>query len=114
MSDAQDDWDLESATLQQARRPATSAFSVRLNREELAALRAAAKAAGMTTGEFIRNAALEKARADKIPAAFVGVLGHTFSIAWAAYIEAGAPFGESQEDLARWLEENPDRAQRAG
>lgn len=72
MNDAPDDWDLETATVQQARRPATSAFSVRLNREELAALRKAAKAAGIAAGEFIRRAALEKARAGEIPAAFVG------------------------------------------
>lgn len=61
MNDRHDDWDYEHAEVRPGRTNPASVYSVRFPKAEIAAIRAAAKAAGMTTTEFIREAAREKA-----------------------------------------------------
>ena len=52
------DWDYENAVVMEGRPSRGSTFSVRFAKGEIDALREVAEANGMTTGEFIRNAAL--------------------------------------------------------
>jgi hypothetical protein len=59
--DNPDDWDWDNPIVVRGKRPARSTFSVRFESGELTVVREAAEAAGMKTGEFIRNAALAAA-----------------------------------------------------
>ncbi len=61
MSTKHDDWDYENAEVRPGRKNPSAVYSVRFPKPEISAIRAAAKAAGMTTSEFIREAAREKA-----------------------------------------------------
>ena len=61
MSTKHDDWDYENAEVRPGRKNPSAVYSVRFPKAEIAAIRAAAKAAGMSTSEFIREAAREKA-----------------------------------------------------
>ncbi len=62
--DNPDDWDWDNAVVVEGKRPARSNFSVRFESGELTQVSLAAEAAGMKTGEFIRNAALAAARGE--------------------------------------------------
>ena len=86
-------------------RPTKSAvFSVRFPGDELWEVRRAAQAANVSVGEFIRRAALDRARAREVPAAFAGAMGRALSDIYADYNAAGAPSGESYEDMVVWLD----------
>lgn len=61
MSSKHDDWDYENPEVKPGRKNPSTVYSVRFPKAEMAAVRAAARAAGMTTSEFIREAAREKA-----------------------------------------------------
>ncbi|MDE2934787.1 MAG: DUF6290 family protein [Chloroflexota bacterium] len=61
MSEKHEGWDYENADVKPGRKNPSAVYSVRFPKSEIAAIRAAAKAAGMTTSEFIREAAREKA-----------------------------------------------------
>jgi len=61
MSEKQEEWDYENAEVRPGRKNPSAVYSVRFPKAEIAAIRSAAKAAGMTTSEFIREAAREKA-----------------------------------------------------
>ena len=61
MSRKHDEWDYENAEVRPGRKSPSAVYSVRFPKAEISAIRAAAKAAGMTTSEFIREAAREKA-----------------------------------------------------
>lgn len=61
MSEKHEDWDYENPEVKPGRKNPSAVYSVRFPKAEIAAIRAAAKAAGMTTSEFIREAAREKA-----------------------------------------------------
>lgn len=61
MSEKHGDWDYENAEVKPGRKNPSAVYSVRFPKAEISAIRAAAKAAGMTTSEFIREAAREKA-----------------------------------------------------
>ena len=72
-------------------RPSQSAvFSVRFPDDDLWEVRRAAQAANVSVGEFIRRAALDRARARDVPAAFAGVVGRTLTDMWLAYTAAGS------------------------
>lgn len=60
MSDTHAEWDYENAEVKPGRKNPSAVYSVRFPKAEITAIRAAAKAAGMTTSEFIREAAREK------------------------------------------------------
>lgn len=62
MDDAQ--WDYETAEVHEGRPVQRTSFSVRMRPNEFRAIGLAAEAAGMKTGEFIRNAALAAARGE--------------------------------------------------
>jgi hypothetical protein len=62
--DNPDDWDWENAVVVEGKRPARANFSVRFESGEFTQVALAAEAAGMKTGEFIRNAALAAARGE--------------------------------------------------
>ena len=81
----------------------SSVFSVRFPGDELWEVRRAAQAANVSVGEFIRRAALDRARAREVPAAFAGAMGRALSDVWTAYRASGSPSGESLEDLNAWL-----------
>ena len=86
-------------------RPKKSAvFSVRFPGEELWEVRRAAQEADVSVGEFIRRAALDRARAREVPAAFAGVMGRTLSDIYSSYTAAGSPSGESLDDMMDWLD----------
>ena len=61
MSDKHEEWDYENAEVKPGRKNPSAVYSVRFPKAEITAIRAAAKAAGMTPSEFIREAAREKA-----------------------------------------------------
>lgn len=52
------EWDYENAEVREAKGNATSVYSVRFTRAEIAHIRRAARAAGRPTSEFIRTGAL--------------------------------------------------------
>ena len=84
-------------------RPTKSAvFSVRFPGDELWEVRRAAQDANVSVGEFIRRAALDRARAREVPAAFAGAVGRALSDIYHGYTATGTP-GESLEDLVNWL-----------
>lgn len=60
-----DHWDWDSAEVHPAVERPGARISVRVAGDDLAALLAAASAAGMTLAAYVRAAALEKARADQ-------------------------------------------------
>ena len=62
--DNPDDWDWENAIVVEGAKAPRHTFSVRFEASELDSVRVAAEAAGMKTGEFIRNAALAAARGE--------------------------------------------------
>lgn len=62
-----ENWDFENPVLMPARSARTSVFSVRFESTELGEVRRAADATGVTTGEFIRRAALAAAREHREP-----------------------------------------------
>ena len=61
MSKKHDEWDYENAEVRPGRKNPSAVYSVRFPKAEIAAIRAAASAAGVSTAEFIRRAAWEKA-----------------------------------------------------
>ena len=61
MSEKHEEGDYENPKVKPGRKNPSAVYSVRFPKVEIAAIRAAAKAAGMTTSEFIREAAREKA-----------------------------------------------------
>ncbi len=61
MNTKHDDWDYENAEVKPGRNGPSAVYSVRFPKAEIAAIRAAAKVAGVSTSEFIREAAREKA-----------------------------------------------------
>lgn len=65
--DNPDDWDWDNPVVVRGARAPRHTFSVRFEAAELDAVRQAAQAAGMKTGEFIRNAALAAARGEPRP-----------------------------------------------
>lgn len=86
-------------------RPRKSAvFSVRFPGDELWEVRRAAQEADVSVGEFIRRAALDRARAREAPAAVAGAMGRALSDIYQAYTAAGSPSGDSLDDLVDWLE----------
>lgn len=62
--DNPDDWDWDNAVVVESAKAPRHTFSVRFEASELDQVRLAAEAAGMKTGEFIRNAALAAARGE--------------------------------------------------
>lgn len=62
MDDSQ--WDYETAEVHEGRPVQRTSFSVRMRPDEFRTIGLAAEAAGMKTGEFIRNAALAAARGE--------------------------------------------------
>ena len=82
----------------------SSVFSVRFPGDELWEVRRAAQDANVSVGEFIRRAALTRARAREVPAAFAGAVGRALSDIYHDYTAAGPPRGESLEDLVNWLD----------
>ena len=93
----------------QVHRPRTSksaVFSVRFPGDELWEIRRAAAAAGMSVGEFIRRAALDRVGAHETPAEVVGVMGRMLTEAWQGYIGSGGTrSGTSLQDMISWLED---------
>ena len=86
-------------------RPKKSAvFSVRFPGHELWEVRRAARDANMSVGEFIRGAALDRARAREAPAALAGAMGRALSDMYHDYTAAGSPSGESLDDMMVWLD----------
>jgi hypothetical protein len=63
--DNPDDWDWDNPIVVRGAKAPRHVFSVRFEAAELDTIREAAQAAGMKTGEFIRNAALAAARGDR-------------------------------------------------
>ena len=63
MTNWNDDWDYENAEVHHGRTKPSAVYSVRFPKAEIVDIRAAAKAARVTTSEFIRRAAREKAAA---------------------------------------------------
>ena len=61
MSNKHDDWDYENAEVKPGRESPGAVYSVRFPKAEIAAIRAVAKAQGLSTPDFIRDAAMEKA-----------------------------------------------------
>ncbi len=61
MSDKHDDWDYENAEVKSGRKNPSAVYSIRFPKAEIATIRVAARAADMSTAEFIRKAAWEKA-----------------------------------------------------
>ena len=86
------------------RKTKSAVFSVRFPGDELWEVRRAAQAADVSVGEFIRQAALTRARAREVPAAFAGAVGRALSDIYHDYTAAGPPRGESLEDLVNWLD----------
>lgn len=86
------------------RKTKSAVFSVRFPGEELWEVRRAAQAADVSVGEFIRQAALTRARAREVPAAFAGAVGRALSDIYHDYTATGPPTGESLEDLVNWLD----------
>ena len=82
----------------------SSVFSVRFPGDELWEVRRAAQEDNVSVGEFVRRAALDRARAREVPAAFAGAIGRALSDIYADYNAAGAPSGESYEDMVVWLD----------
>ncbi len=62
MSEKHSDWDYENAEVHEGNPNPSSVYSVRFPKQEMRAIRAAAKLAGISTSAFIREAACEKAR----------------------------------------------------
>ena len=60
MNNKHDDWDYEAAEVRPGRNDPSTVYSVRFPKAEIAAIRAAARAAGVSRSEFIRAAAREK------------------------------------------------------
>lgn len=85
------------------RQTRSSVFSVRFPGDELWEVRRAAQDANVSVGEFIRRAALDRARAREVPAAFAGAMGRALSDIYHGYTATGTPPGESLEDLVNWL-----------
>lgn len=86
----------------------SSVFSVRFPGDELWEVRRAAQDANVSVGEFIRRAALDRARAREVPAAFAGAVGRALSDIYHDYTATGTPAaGESLEDLVNWLGTEP-------
>ena len=82
----------------------SSVFSVRFPGDELWEVRRAAQEANVSVGEFVRGAALDRARAREVPAAFAGAMGRALSDVWLAYTTAGSPSGKSLDDMMVWLD----------
>lgn len=61
MSSNHEVWDYENAEVKPGRENPSAVYSIRFPKTEITAIRTAARAAGMTTSEFIRDAAREKA-----------------------------------------------------
>lgn len=89
------------------RKTKSAVFSVRFPGDELWEVRRAAQAADVSVGEFIRQAALGRARAREVPAAFAGAMGRALSDIYHDYTATGTPPGESLEDLVNWLGTEP-------
>ncbi len=85
------------------RKTKSAVFSVRFPGDELWEVRRAAQAAEVSVGEFIRQAALARARTREVPAAFAGAVGRALSDIYHGYTATGTPPGESLEDLVNWL-----------
>jgi hypothetical protein len=85
------------------RKTKSAVFSVRFPGDELWEVRRAAQAADVSVGEFIRQAALARARSSAVPAAFAGAVGRALSDIYHDYTTTQAPPGESLEDLVNWL-----------
>ena len=64
--DNPEDWDWDNPIVVQGGKAPRHTFSVRFEAAELDSIREAAEAAGMKTGEFIRNAALAAARGESV------------------------------------------------
>lgn len=89
----------------------SSVFSVRFPGGELWEVRRAAQDANVSVGEFIRRAALDRARARGVPAAFAGAMGRTLSDLYTSYTAAGSPSGESLDAMIDWLEGITEQAE---
>lgn len=89
----------------------SSVFSVRFPGDELWEVRRAAQDANVSVGEFIRRAALDRARARGVPAAFAGAMGRTLSDLYTSYTAAGSPSGESLDDMIDWLDGGTEQEQ---
>ena len=61
MTTSSDDWDYENPEVHHGRAEPSAVYTLRFPKAEIVAIRAAAKAAGVSTSEFIRRAAREKA-----------------------------------------------------
>lgn len=85
-----DQWDYETATVRPPARAPKAVFSIRVDAREMSAIRRAARAAGVTTSEFIRSAAL--ARAEGVEAPQPHQLVQTSRLTFVeAYSESQAP-----------------------
>lgn len=93
------------------RKTKSAVFSVRFPGDELWEVRRAAQAADVSVGEFIRQAALTRARSSAVPAAFAGAMGRTLSDLYASYTAAGSPSGESLDDMIDWLDQGTEQQQ---
>ena len=92
----------------------SAVFSVRFPGDELWEVRRAAEDANVSVGEFIRRAAVDRARAREVPAAFAGAVGRALSDIYHGYTATGTPPGESLEDLVNWLGTEPGPQSRQG
>ena len=93
----------EEVQVHEPRTRKSAVFSVRFPGDELWEVRQAAQEAGVSVGEFVRRAALDRARAREVPAAFAGAIGRTLTDIWEDYKATEPPSGESVDDLLHWL-----------
>ena len=80
--ESSDTWDLEAATSGRRTKPTRAIVSVAFKREEFELVSESAELVGMRTSEFIRTAALEKARPSGSSVSFYvssGTAGFSFS-----------------------------------
>ena len=101
----------DDVQVHEPRQTKSSVFSVRFPGDELWEVRRAAQDANVSVGEFIRRAALDRARAREVPAAFAGAMGRTLSDIYASYTAAGSPSGESLDDMIEWLDRGTEPEQ---
>lgn len=73
------------------RKTKSAVFSVRFPGDELWEVRRAAQAADVSVGEFIRQAALTRARSSAVPAAFAGAVGRALTAMYHDFAAVPAP-----------------------
>jgi hypothetical protein len=93
---------------------ATSTFAVRLTPEEIAEIKAASEASGVTSSEFIRNAALGKARERTAGGPATTARNTTETALWQAFNSAledlRVQIEEAQRDMRAAVSEDRQKA----